>query len=359
VGVPWQDIRADVTSDGTPYDPDELHFATAAQLSDNGAWKVILGDDIPDGGGPPVLAEDNLMVESVEPRDGDDGEDPPQALAPPDSPPAANPVNGHERNNPDGQDLQYACIFQLPKPRNCTLALQQNPPAGCDCPPGGKADQNPLCQSPDGTYSTTQRAAKAYPGLRELRVLKDFGANSVVASICPRNLTDDSRQDYGYGPVADALVDRFKDVFAPPCLTHELPVEKDRRTRKTHPSCDVLEVSRDDGKPCSAAQGRSDPSDDVVNAALSRLKDTHACDQSDKPRCRTLKVCAIAEAGETCHQNVPQTETGFCYIDPSNDPTDDPTLVATCPQHDPRRLRFVDPLGRTPAADATVVLVCR
>jgi hypothetical protein len=89
----------------------------------------------------------------------------------------------------------------------------QVPQPGCDCKPGSEADQNPLCQGPDGNYSAVQRSGKAYPGLRELQVLKDFGTNAVVASICARNVTDSSKQDYGYGPAVDALLDRMKAAF--------------------------------------------------------------------------------------------------------------------------------------------------
>jgi tRNA pseudouridine synthase 10 len=55
----------------------------------------------------------------------------------------------------------------------------------CDCTDfGGDSFQNPLCQAPGGAFDTTQRYAKAYPSLRQLQVLNDYGANSIVASIC-------------------------------------------------------------------------------------------------------------------------------------------------------------------------------
>jgi hypothetical protein len=60
---------------------------------------------------------------------------------------------------------------------------------------------------------TTQYWGKAYPGLRQLQVLKDVGAethNSVVASICARNTTEPALPDFGYRPAMAALVERLQ-----------------------------------------------------------------------------------------------------------------------------------------------------
>jgi hypothetical protein len=73
----------------------------------------------------------------------------------------------------------------------------------CDCFDGAPGDNNPLCQDPAGNYVSTQFFAKAYPGLRELDLVKRLGG--VAASICPRNLTNASAQDFGYRPALEAL----------------------------------------------------------------------------------------------------------------------------------------------------------
>jgi hypothetical protein len=70
-----------------------------------------------------------------------------------------------------------------------------------------------LCQAPDGVYGTTQYYSKAYPGLRHLDLLARLGKSSIVASICPRNLTQPQRDDYAYGPAVQAVVDRMKNVI--------------------------------------------------------------------------------------------------------------------------------------------------
>jgi hypothetical protein len=147
------------------------------------------------------------MVESTSPRGGVDGESPPQPLAAPNAGYLANPVNGHEWGNTDQSDLQYACIFPLAASRDCgAVARQPDPQPGCDCKAVVPGDNNPVCQDQSGAFTTTQTHAKAYPGLRELTVLQDFGANAIVASICARNLQDASAQDYGYRPAVDAIV---------------------------------------------------------------------------------------------------------------------------------------------------------
>jgi len=354
VGVPYQDIMTQTKPDGmSMYPAGELHYQTAAQLMANDTWSVILGDDTPTGGGPPILPTDALMVESKDPRGGMDGENPPKALAPPGSARNANPVNGHEWNNTDGSDLQYACIFGLQQPRDCQQVLTKTPQPGCDCKPDSQADQNPLCEDATGNYTTVQWAAKGYPGLRELQVLKDFGNNGIVASICARNLDPNNMgQDYGYRPAVDAIVDRLKEALTGKCLPRTLvpdPVSKQI-------PCSVIEVRSTD---CASTPGRTQAPAAVIAPVLTRLQETKVCDAPNKPDCSTLKLCEIREAGPSCHQNQSNsTEVGWCYVDPAAQPGDDPSLVKACPATQKRIIRFVDPMNNTPAHDATVLIAC-
>jgi hypothetical protein len=68
---------------------------------------------------------------------------------------------------------------------------------------------NPLCQDAKGAHSTTQGFAKAF-GLRELEVTKELGARGLAASIWTRNTTDDSKQDFGYRPAIDLMLNQIK-----------------------------------------------------------------------------------------------------------------------------------------------------
>jgi hypothetical protein len=191
VGVPWQDVAID---------PNDLTrgYKSAKQLTSDNVWAKILGD--PDNPAGPVPPSDPHMIESIGPRAG---------LPGPDSAANADPINGHEwdpsKDSPANRDLQYACVFNIATPRAC---LDQN---DCDCatPTGGMISdtKNPLCQAP-GTnlYSNTQVRAKAYPGLRELQVLKGLGDQAVVASICPAQASDTLRADYAFRPAMSALL---------------------------------------------------------------------------------------------------------------------------------------------------------
>jgi hypothetical protein len=194
VGVPWQDVARN------PRDAETLEYKTAAELHASNGWDVILGD--PKRG---VLPTDPLMIESIEERTGKNpitGDE----IAPSSSPsPTQNPINGHEmRLNYAGIDLQYACIFELPQPRDCGSLGPY-----CDCGSGAFGDSKPICQDDRGNYGSVQFRAKAFPGLRQLEVLKGFGNNAIVASICARNVTNPGRQDYGYRPALGAILDRL------------------------------------------------------------------------------------------------------------------------------------------------------
>jgi hypothetical protein len=192
LGVPWQDVATDATL-GSPTD---LKLKSVRELRDNGGWGLILGD--PATHTPP---RDTLLLEARDPRMGSDPVTG-AALAPPTAGFLANPINGHERVQVQKDDLQYSCIFPLPMAREC-ITPQEN---ACECAMPSDGTMNPICQAPDGTYTTTQRFAKAYPPVRELEVIQGVGDSGVVASICPKNATDPTSESYGYRPVIGTLV---------------------------------------------------------------------------------------------------------------------------------------------------------
>jgi hypothetical protein len=183
IGVPWQDIANNPGTLTSGY--------LQASLVD---WSLLLPD--PSTGAPPL---DPLMVESILPRSG---VNPPTgaALAGPDSLDAlANPVNGHERNIVEADDLQYACIYPLPEPKTCSDAT-------CDCSEPESIQTNPLCQQIDGSYTNVQRFARALPATRELALLRALGDQGAVASICAPVVTGPAQPAFGYRPAVDALM---------------------------------------------------------------------------------------------------------------------------------------------------------
>jgi hypothetical protein len=225
VGVPWQTIASTEDAYGRAIDPSEvLRFKSYGELTTGGVWDQILGSpgvpwraataSQPEvSGSPGTLPTLPQMVESPQfPRPGVD---------------VGNALNGRDYDTAQGanqgggtpraDDLQYACIFPLPAPRDCGLLDPNND--NCNCYESD--NDRPLCEQTPGVTppGLVEYWAKAYPGSRQLQVLKDFGAqtsNSVVASICARNTTDASRSDYGYRPAMAAIIERLQAASGGP-----------------------------------------------------------------------------------------------------------------------------------------------
>jgi len=189
VGVPWQLLANDPKDLKKGYKP-------AAALP----WDAIAGD-----ADNYVDPSDPFMVPSIDPRTGTSASTG-EAIKPVDSGLNASPVNGHEWNVTARNDLQYACVFDLPTPKSCESTYQS-----CDCATADDdGSKNPLCQAADGSYGTTQYKAKAYPTPRILNVFKKVPNQAVVASICAPQLTEENSPDYGYRAAISALVERIR-----------------------------------------------------------------------------------------------------------------------------------------------------
>jgi hypothetical protein len=376
VGVPWQDIaRKNAGPDGklgTADDKPDLvngvngldygeadgtkppsgGFQTAFELVHNKVWEVVLG------GGDPGMFESRDPRTGTNPITGD-------ALSPPVNQTGPNPINGHEWKNSAKQDLQYACIFDLPKPVDCASLP---PGANCDCKDPMNADLKPLC---DPAKPTVQVRAKAYPSLRELEVLKALGEQGITASICPVQLdpAKAAAKDYGYNPAVGAIVDRFKRRFGGRCLARSLTTHADGRV-----DCFVLEArTLASADSCAAACG-------PPRAPLA-ASDVHVIAAKADPFYATLKwncFCSVAQAlgppgksGKPTDLEACQTQElepvlneagkpvdGWCYVDATAvPPLGNPEIVAACPSSEKRLLRFVG--KASPASGATTFLWCQ
>ncbi len=356
VGVPWQDIATDATRDAEG----QLQYKTAEQLTEEGIWDVILGN--PATGAPP---SDAFMRESTQPRSGTNpitGHN----IAPPEAAQWANPINSHEYVVPNNGDLQFACVFPLPQSKDCPTVSAAG--GGCDCDDEAVANLNPLCQSGAG-YSTTQVLAKAYPGLRELDVLKQYGRNSIVASICPKVTTGDvNAASYGYNPAVAAIIDRLKEALGGRCLPRELVPDDDGAV-----PCKIVEAvaphPTNGCRPCEEFPARQDPrqpgseGEPLVRPVLELLEDEERCSadgSGGRPRCADMCLCQILQPkGDelaACQQSTSDTGfAGFCYVDPEAVPTSNPELVASCPASQRRILRFG---ANTPQPGATTFIAC-
>jgi hypothetical protein len=201
VGVPWQDVAVD------PEDAASMEIMSAQALRAAGRWPVLVGDF-----DDHVAPGDPFMVESIAPRSGTNpvtGD----AIAPAGSTDPTATINGHESTPLSSlDDLQHACILPLPAPIPCDVANE----SGCDCNEDELPKVSALCQQPgSGTTGTTQYFGKAYPGLRELELARRLGDRAIVSSICARNTSIPSRDDYGFLPAMRAIQRSVTGLLAP------------------------------------------------------------------------------------------------------------------------------------------------
>jgi hypothetical protein len=378
VGVPWQDI-ADADS---LQSADTLRYLTAQELDAQMRWPVILGSPNNETNDPPVLPSDPLMVETPEDR---------TTLGLPPNPifnaplvdsssnnPRANPVNGHEQKNMGNRDLQYACIFPLAKPLTCDKAAS-DAGKGCDCFEEELVYNRPLCQPANGGAGTiTQNFAKAYPGTRHLQVLKEFGANSVVASICPKIATGDpnAQPDYGYNPAVKAIIDRLKEALKGKCLPRPLVPNNSADTKDgLEPGqvpCAVVEAVLPQNGSCGCDTGQkripldgSDgqkPRPELRDAVLKKLKSSNTCGVEGGTPCEEFCTCELAQLSGADLQKCQNDEAapnvpGYCYINaaPNEPHVGNESLVNDCAPDQKRLLRFV---GDTPARGAIALVAC-
>ncbi|WP_232379887.1 hypothetical protein [Polyangium fumosum] len=333
VGVPWQDIARD---------PADLKkgIKNAREMGADGTWDMILGN--PAQG---VLPTDPLMHESPDPRHGKHPITGEQTDMTPESP-LGNSINGHEYDTL-GDDLQYACIFKLPQATDC-----ENDPKCSECRDG--TANSPLCDPADPMM---QVRAKAYPGLRQLDVLRGLGDQGIVGSVCPKQVEDRTSSDYGYRPAIGALIDRLKSKIGGPCLPRTLD-----RNEKGAVNCLLLEA-RATGGACSCdSEHARIPVDPLHAAAIDEAK-------ARSPESNWDCFCQIPQLeGEDlaiCQNDVsddpvtPAGEpvSGFCYVDASTDPAvGNPALVARCAASERRMIRLVG--EGEPSQGATLFVTC-
>jgi hypothetical protein len=350
VGVPWQDIADQASLSGAG-----LNYLTAQDLVAQNRWATLLGDPT---ASPPVPPSDPFMIESIAPRSGTNPITNDPIVPATSMNPTASPINGHEQNPTDMADLQFACTFQLGAPKTCV----PGDPA-CDCAATKSGDfslitayNSPLCQPPGGGAPTNiQNYAKGYPGARELQVLKDFGANGVVASICPKVTTSANAAtdpNYGYNPAVNAIIERLKEALNGKCLPR--PLQTDPTTHQV--ACEVIEAEKS-GCDCTLpGRGPADPT--VIPAVQAQLQAAGTCGNAGQPACSTYCECAILQDTGSdltaCEADQPAAP-GYCYIDDPSSP-----LLKNCPPNQKQLLRFVDSdaTHKTPAVGAVAFIAC-
>jgi hypothetical protein len=204
-GVPHQLLQVDPTNPDSP----QKDLLTPAD------WQKITGTD-PEH--YDFSGADPHMLESEDPRATN--------CTPPNAADNCDPINGREWAT-SKQDLQYACIFTLPMPKDCT---QPQFAGACDCEPNSNSGQTPLCQTDaTGKYTNIQIKGKAYPDISELVVAHAMadqvsGVQGIVSSLCPIHTTATSPSDpvYGYRPAVNAIINRLKNALSVQCLPQKL-----------------------------------------------------------------------------------------------------------------------------------------
>ena len=189
----------------------------------------------------------------------------------------------------------------------------------CDCVDTAAAPQGPPVCSP--SPRTTQIRGKAYPTIRELRVAKGMGAQGVVASLCPRNVTDKNSPDYGYRPAVRTIIDRLKAVLAGQCLPQTLAPNPDGTV-----PCLVI-LTFDQPGACDTSKGLTELDPDI----LKRFNDQRLAELR-----QTTPAATLADLGAACQlaQIIPTdfvngtcesvTKPGWCYVEGA--------AAGTCPQ---------------------------
>lgn len=354
VGVPWQDV-ADAESLTKP----GLRFLSEDGPLSAERWDMILGDPTAD---PPVPPLDPFMFETHADRSSIVGLPQANPIVPNEKlvsstslDPQANHINGHEQMDQGARDLQYACTFALPNPIVCDqAAFDAN--KGCDCFDEDRNFNRPLCHPPGGGASTiNQTYGKAYPGLRELAVLKGIGGHGIVASTCAKtaDLTSDS---YGYRPAMDALAGRVAKQIGRSCLSQDAHADADGRT-----ACSVITASSSAAAcACPAAQGLTKAPAEVVAPVLEELASVGYCGPGMS--CDSLCLCELTQldgaeltACQTADQ-VPEAP-GFCYLNAVKGEVHagSAALAQECVGASPRRIRFT---GGAPAQSSIALLYC-
>jgi hypothetical protein len=366
VGVPWQLIARqdkngtpDLTAgldNSTPPQP-VGGFKTAKELSltdshGNVFWDDIAGD--PENYKP---AKSPFMVESTTPRSGTDpitG----ISISPATTPNGGgNPLNDHEYTiaGPPG-DIEYACIFQLLTPRD-----ESSMTVTGDCNSNPK--DNPLCSlnSVDGK-NTLQTKAKAYPGIKHLAIARGMGNQGIAGSICPAQLTDNTRADFGYRPAVRAIIDRLKQALHGECLPRQLLEDPQGKV-----DCLILEgtqIPQGAACNCNASMARQTVSDshqpavaaaqaDPVGKALNCFCEVQQLCKAGTPNCNAPSGADIT----SCQTQQTTMANGWCYVDAAYG-GGQAMLVAPpkCPATEEHQIRFVG--NGQPNPGSTLFITC-
>jgi hypothetical protein len=362
-GVPHQLLQAkvgvDKNSAGNVLCPTGTNQADCPQkdVLTVADWTKILGKGTATGGDPyDYTGIDPHMIEAYEiGRTGTNYADGTVETIPMVVPAASptgggpDPINGGDwatdvdtpNPHPLPVDREYACIFPLAAPRDCSQADDPLDAYACTCDAVGLIGTQvpPVCglQNPSAPYSgctalgscsktndyLTQYYAKAYPTIRELELALMLGPQGVISSLCPIHVKDEAAGNdpvYGYRPAVTAILDRLRVALEPQCLPQ--PLEPTQTAVGQEVPCLVLATlpnttSGTEDAVCSMSQGLSVPAASVL-ATFNR--EQHAkweatmtgVDLSTEATCEIDQLAV--PAGTTCIGGGSSGHEGWCYV---------------------------------------------
>jgi hypothetical protein len=192
-------------------------------------------------------------------------------------------------------------------------------------------------------------------------VLKEYGTlttNSIVASICARNVDEPNSQDYGYRPAIGAIIERLKEQLQDRCLPRPLALDNEGNV-----PCSIVEARRksmstDQCTPCTQLTARGDVNAQALPLLYTKMQQNGLCSgascSSNYCLCEVLptRKSGVAPgstdvnlaAEQDCQNNeAPADSTdGWCYVDTTGDlMIGSEALVEKCPSTAKRKLRFV------------------
>jgi hypothetical protein len=238
--------------------------------------------------------------------------------------------------------------------RDCTNPANNQ---GCDCPLTATPDDQtskPLC-NPDAAQDHLQTHAKAYPGTRFLSAIRSLGAQGIVGSVCPKQLTNPDARDFGYRPAIQAIIDRLKTALGGQCLPRTLSPDASGQV-----ACLIIEGRNTSGQCTCDIPGRTAVPAESAAAIEQAKKDPSAAGADcfcavTQLTGDELTACQTDEADNPV-VNGAQVD-GWCYVDATTTPpVGNPAIVAGCPDTERRIIRFV---GEGEAAGgATLFITC-
>jgi hypothetical protein len=202
-----------------------------------------------------------------------------------------------------------------------------------------------------------QHSAKAYPGVRQLELLKGIGDQGIVASICPRyatatpNVAPEDDPNYGYNPAVTTIVDNIKSQLVDRCLPRRLSPEiSEGLSQPGRVPCLAVEASQPPaGGACAcegAGRGQLSAEHEVARRAIiDEMKLDGQCGGATPIDCNALCLCELEqlEGAElaACREGTETPEShGYCYVDPEQGLGSE-RLVAECRATQRRKIRFV------------------